>query len=615
MGEEIITPEEETFAYDKLRYILDKNGYVCHASIGGLIVCDLGECTEYTGEIPNGYSTIEEWYDGEFEKLNAWKIVDNNLVFDEAQYNELINQFNQEAENNRVLTKRDLFEIDEKVKQNDNSLKEQYETKIAKGKIVETTNTNPLSPNIKISNINCYLFPKINLIASNRNLLLNTATSNTIEGITFTQNVDRSIALNGTSSEDIEYDIARTNTNVSPILVLKKNTNYYLTSNDFQIKMYNFDGIDREEVYSGKGGIINTSEDKVVTHVVLAIPKGTKIDNVTIYPQLELGINPSEYIQHREHTFEFDYSSLIDETLFPNADLYPVETLFPKGTIIDYIDIRNNEIYVCKDGKEVYLKEGYLSVLSGIDYIYSIQDTNLEVTYYTDVLKIDNLDFLCGKETTNKKFKVLEDASIQVNNIYMYDGAKVIGGDGLLTNLQFSSNTQPIGQIQTSYNGLSINKGRLEFNVYIPPNFTVTSAIVNVMVFKTENHYATSNGAISNLGAVQNIRLYKEMDAESYVYASYSGTFEAEHSLAEIEGAFGENGYTNTKYDYDSFSSIDIAEELNEVGKTTIVITTDDEVLDSSIDANVILASKQSQVAYGTIDILGYISNYKEGDK
>lgn len=104
MEEEIIVPEEEVFAYDKLRYILDKNSYVCHASLGGLIVCDLGECTEYNGEVPSGYSTIEEWYDREIEKLNAWKIVEGNLVYDENRYSEIQKRCEKEEEENTPST-------------------------------------------------------------------------------------------------------------------------------------------------------------------------------------------------------------------------------------------------------------------------------------------------------------------------------------------------------------------------------------------------------------------------------------------------------------------------------------------------------------------------------
>lgn len=104
MEEEIIETIEETFDYNKLRYILDKDGYLCHASLGGLIVCDLGECTEYNGDVPEMYETIEEWYDEELENLNAWKIVDGNLIFDENKYNELQAKYELEAEENACST-------------------------------------------------------------------------------------------------------------------------------------------------------------------------------------------------------------------------------------------------------------------------------------------------------------------------------------------------------------------------------------------------------------------------------------------------------------------------------------------------------------------------------
>lgn len=104
MEEEIIIPEEETFDYKKFRYILDDDGYIFHGSFGGYIKCNFGECTEYNGDVPDYYSSLEDWYDGEIEKLNAWKIVENNLVFDENKYNELQAKYQIEAEENETAT-------------------------------------------------------------------------------------------------------------------------------------------------------------------------------------------------------------------------------------------------------------------------------------------------------------------------------------------------------------------------------------------------------------------------------------------------------------------------------------------------------------------------------
>lgn len=65
-----------------MRYITDADGYVVSVSFGGYIECDWGGCTEYTGEVPTGYDSIDQWYLTECEQLWKWKIVDGSLVYD-----------------------------------------------------------------------------------------------------------------------------------------------------------------------------------------------------------------------------------------------------------------------------------------------------------------------------------------------------------------------------------------------------------------------------------------------------------------------------------------------------------------------------------------------------
>ena len=73
-----------------MRYILDDLGYIEEVIIGGIIQRDDKSCTEYTGTIPNGYDSLEEW--NEKANIRAYKIVDGNLVFDENRSNELQKQ-------------------------------------------------------------------------------------------------------------------------------------------------------------------------------------------------------------------------------------------------------------------------------------------------------------------------------------------------------------------------------------------------------------------------------------------------------------------------------------------------------------------------------------------
>lgn len=66
-----------------MRYELDSNGYICKVFFG----CLSGTCTEYEGEVPTGYETLEEWATN--ANIRAYKIEDNNLVYDETRNAEL----------------------------------------------------------------------------------------------------------------------------------------------------------------------------------------------------------------------------------------------------------------------------------------------------------------------------------------------------------------------------------------------------------------------------------------------------------------------------------------------------------------------------------------------
>jgi hypothetical protein len=69
-----------------MRYILDDLGYI-EAISCTFIECSNKSCTEYTGAIPEGYETLDDWVLN--ANIRAYKIVDNNLVYDEARAAEL----------------------------------------------------------------------------------------------------------------------------------------------------------------------------------------------------------------------------------------------------------------------------------------------------------------------------------------------------------------------------------------------------------------------------------------------------------------------------------------------------------------------------------------------
>lgn len=67
-----------------MRYIANSNGYLQEVSFGADIACGGTNCTEYTGTVPAGYTSLEDWYCQEGEKLYRWKITSGQLTMDSA---------------------------------------------------------------------------------------------------------------------------------------------------------------------------------------------------------------------------------------------------------------------------------------------------------------------------------------------------------------------------------------------------------------------------------------------------------------------------------------------------------------------------------------------------
>ena len=63
-----------------MRYIADENGVLLAVAFGAGIECAGFGCAEYTGGVPKGYDTLEEWYAAECECLCKWQIVEGELT-------------------------------------------------------------------------------------------------------------------------------------------------------------------------------------------------------------------------------------------------------------------------------------------------------------------------------------------------------------------------------------------------------------------------------------------------------------------------------------------------------------------------------------------------------
>lgn len=294
--EEIITPEEEVFDYQKLRYILDKDGYIYHVSLGALIICDLGECTEYKGEVPEKYETIQEWHDGELERLNAWKIVDGNLVFDETRYKELQALCKIQEEENSCASKKwvkDRLKVSSSVVTD-----ELASSKLGTSLLILNDAGDYEIPELKIESTTAN---SVNVISSNKNILGISGINSDINGVTITINSDGTIKLNGTATDIIEFDLNGSSTNQEMLYLIQKNTNYAISglTDNVSLSLYSYDGTDRAYVGNYINQNFNLTESYNITQTILSIPSGAAFENVVISPQIEIG-EATDFIKHEE---------------------------------------------------------------------------------------------------------------------------------------------------------------------------------------------------------------------------------------------------------------------------------------------------------------------------
>lgn len=284
-----------------MRYILDSEGYIYDISFGAEIECDLGTCIEYTGEIPTGYTSLEEWAIGEDGKLNAWKIQDGNLVFDSNKYEELQALWEVEEEENTVATHEWTRE---QIGKTSSVVTDEFSNNVNGSNLIVIEDSGAYDIPKIVASSSSTATGNLKVVVSNKNILANKAVTTTIGGITFTINNDKSITLNGTSTEAIEFTLDGTPASNEMLFLIKENTDYIksgLTDN-VSLNLYNYDGTDTTLISSGGNGIINLTSESIITRSSLSIASGVTFDEVTIYPQIEVDDTATSYVEHLENS-------------------------------------------------------------------------------------------------------------------------------------------------------------------------------------------------------------------------------------------------------------------------------------------------------------------------
>ena len=184
-----------------MRIVLDFENYFVAGSLAEYVECEYGTCQEYTGAIPTGFSSYEDWFVN-CECKNAWKMVDNNLVYDENKYNELQKLYKIQEEENAVATH---GWVKDKLKVSSNVVTDELSSaKYGTTLIVLNDAGNYVIPELKIESVSA---ESVNVISSNKNILGIDCVTSAINGIEIKNNGDGTITLNGTSEDSIEFDL------------------------------------------------------------------------------------------------------------------------------------------------------------------------------------------------------------------------------------------------------------------------------------------------------------------------------------------------------------------------------------------------------------------------
>ena len=276
-----------------------------------------------------------------------------------------------------------------------------------------------------------------------------------------------------------------------------------------------------------------------------------------------------------------------------------------------------------EDGTQIDSKSANISMSGLVKFIDLSTSGSTEINgsnITTGVLKSNN--YVSG--STGTKFSLTDGTIDSQNfkldnqgNVSLKNGAKVIGGSGLRTNLQYCSVGKFQGYSWLGFDGesngsyISYYKSDVSVEVDIPTNFTVVSAKLTLYHTPINWSYTDSNYQIQSVnGYSRNLKLYKASDTSNYQFNMMrfsEGKINPLYlSATEISNAFGASTYTPSNTSGNSIvkkETIDISSSLNSAGKHKLVVRTND-----SVPSDEYTACAKTGMARIVVDVIGYMN-------
>lgn len=218
------------------------------------------------------------------------------------------------------------------------------------GATVSLTDVSPIGHtlDVRVSSKNLIPFPYKSLRG-----VLDKGSSDTHNGITYTVNDDGSVTMNGTATGTSIFYLS------SSAYSWKIRPGKYVfdsvTNNSYYYSITLIDDVtgattELNNRYEHNGRIIEIANESTISAYRIAIAQGNNVNNLTVYPQMEVGTAPTEYTpyvpdvsvvkvhqfgateaEHTEHSVNADGTVDTVSSIYPNTTLV-VDT---SGAVID----------------------------------------------------------------------------------------------------------------------------------------------------------------------------------------------------------------------------------------------------------------------------------------
>ena len=218
-----------------------------------------------------------------------------------------------------------------------------------------------------------------------RNLLQPVYITQTINGVTFTVNDDGSVTINGTATSRAQYSITRTTASRPQVFAGQTFTLFNVEGADQSF--YSYAMSVEQDIRLGSSSKTFTMTQDDTLYISIAVLAGKTVNNVTVYPQLELGSVATAYEPYK--------------SVLPITGRESVAVEACGKNLLDFREWKNemqNGVTITNNGDGTVTVSGSPSASSGSDHVftYSLGDLLCPAdgkTYTTNTLmRVDKRD-------------------------------------------------------------------------------------------------------------------------------------------------------------------------------------------------------------------------------